>query len=222
MIASRKKVIFVICIMVIIGTAFSGVILHRHVALKRKQEAIVEAERAEQRLIQEAYVRVNYSFLNLAIEPEIMGDRVYEDYGIHQSLPERLADNNPYEIDFRIYLMLRMYYHRVGINLTYEMVIDFFSQEFESDGTLRLYNNGKHPEMEAFVEWMWGGRYGDEVSKYLQNTRIMYLEYIHTRRGQGFPGSIADLSPQMLDALARAEADPDYVLDLTSLQQQGY
>jgi len=26
----------------------------------------------------------------------------------------------------------------------------------------------------------------------------------------------------MLDSLARAEADPDYVLDLTSLQEQGY
>ncbi|MCL2594737.1 MAG: hypothetical protein FWD83_04370 [Promicromonosporaceae bacterium] len=37
--------------------------------------------------------------------------------------------------------------------LTYDTLIDYFSEEFESDGSLRLWVNGRHPEMAAFMLW---------------------------------------------------------------------
>jgi len=51
----------------------------------------------------------------------------------------------------------------------------------------------------------------------------IYSDYLQTHEDAGFVVQRwFELSPQMLDALARAEADPDYVLDLTSLQRAGY
>ena len=113
-------------------------------------------------------------------------------------------------------------------------MIDYFSSEFEPDGTRRLYNNGHHPEMEAFVTWMWEGRRGiqldywgrnhnGELDEYIRTLKDMYSSYFHAHRDNGFTSvSFSHLSSQMLDAFARAEADPDYELDLTSLQEAGY
>ena len=47
--------------------------------------------------------------------------------------------------------------------------------------------------------------------------------YFSEHRDQGFRSQpFFQLSSQIYDALARAEADPDYELDLTSLQEAGY
>ncbi|MCL2594738.1 MAG: hypothetical protein FWD83_04375 [Promicromonosporaceae bacterium] len=41
-----------------------------------------------------------------------------------------------------------------GTGLTYEILEEYFAHEFEPDGTLRLWVNGRHPEMEAFILWL--------------------------------------------------------------------
>ena len=133
----------------------------------------------------------------------------------------RTSEPNEHGIWVRLYLPLRLYYHRTGVYLSYEKMLDYVSEEFEPDGTLRLYNNGHHPEVEAFVTWMWEGRRGEELLEYIDTISFMHGSYEVEHRGFERP-SFSDLSPQMLDALARAEADPDYVLDLTSLQEAGY
>ena len=118
--------------------------------------------------------------------------------------------------------------HRSGVYLSYETLVDYFSEEFEPDGTRRLYNNGHHLEIEAFVNWMRDEPRITEledhqVREYERSLNNIYRRYVRTHREEGFESQLfQELSPQMYDALARAEADPDYVLDLTSLQQAGY
>ena len=87
---------------------------------------------------------------------------------------------------------------------------------------MRLYNNGKHPEIEAFVTWMWESRRREGANEFRSHLERIYSDYTLDNRENFTRQRFYQLSPQMLDALARADADPDYVLDLTSLQQAGY
>jgi len=219
---SRKALMCAICAVILLCVfAYGGISLFKCFVRQREMEAIMEAERVEQKRVAATFVRLHYSFY-IGGDPEIIGDVVYRLHGMHLPLPDVISSKNPFGIDVVTYQVLRMYYHRTNIELAYEAVVEYFSQEFEPDGSLRLYNNGKHPEIEAFVEWMWDGRRHPEVMTYLRDIENIYVDYVIANREKFTSQSIADLSPQMLDALARAEADPDYILDLTSLQQQGY
>jgi len=222
---SKRKVEFIACTLIVLaGLAFLWIQLHRHAAMRReREEAIMEVERVEQMRIAGAYVRLHYSFL-MSPDPEGHHYDVYRRHGVFRNFRTDFPGDEPHVgINNDGYLILRMYYHRTGIVLAYETVVDYFSQEFEPDGSLRLYNNGNHPEIEAFVNWAWNGRLRQEMSDFINALELKYSLYFRTHASDGFVRqNFGRLSPQMLDALARAEADPDYVLDLTSLQQQGY
>jgi len=224
----KKKYLLIIGIIIILSSLlFIGYRINE----QRREDARMAEE---QREIEETYRRLHYAIGRLSYNE-------WRTDGWSHHSPERLEQFSSYEpldlsqkndhgIFFRQYLILRMYYHRGGVYLSYEMLLDYFSEELEPDGSLRLYNNGNHPEIEAFVTWMWEekrgirgeGRKGefDEYEESLNNLRTRYA-YEHSIDRRSLP-IILDMSPQMLDALARAEADPDYVLDLTGLQQQGY
>ena len=218
--------------------------IHEQRTLQQEEEAIREEEEKEIIL---AYIRLHYAIGRLGSRPEL--NRVLDvaengganlpfsefvfmllgDNGEYLQLraePEYWSDFHPYGIGMYNYIALQMYYHRAGtgIYLSWEMLIDYFSEEFESDGTLRLYNNGNHPEIEAFVNWMWEGQRGPELLRYWNDElRNIYDHYLLEHEDTGFEWIPFDyLSPQMIDAVARAEADPDYELDLTSLQEAGY
>ena len=212
------------------GLAFMG---HRIYEQRKEEARVAELQREveeKQKEIEEAYRWIHYAIGRLwhgdywwAVLPEILA-RESE----YRSLESFGLVRNDFGIYSDIYLMLRMYYHRSGNYLSYEALIDYFLEEFEPDGTLRLYNNGFHPEVEAFVVWMREeprikpDREG-EVIEYLWALQRIYTSYFNQHREQGFRSyPFHMLSPQMYDALARAEADPDYVLDLTSLQEAGY
>ena len=185
-----------------------------------------EIEREVEIDLADTYLRLLYAF-GSAIDPDDLLeselDRARERDGKFGP-PITGVDPNEHGIWIRPYLALRLYYHRTGIYLSYEKaVIDYFSEEFEPDGTLRLYNNGHHPEMEAFVTWMWEGRRRDELLEYIETIDSINASYLFEHEDVGFINqALHYFSPQMLDALARAEADSDYVLDLTSLQEAGY
>jgi len=179
---------------------------------------------------------------------------------------------NDFGIDARMYLHLIWYERETGNVLPFEMVVDYFSQEFEPDGSPRLYNNGNHPEVEAFVNWMWeedpypyvcnrlDERHGNWECRqrgadsfwgpgpqnhrwcefWALDFRIWYVGQTYIRNQRQFNREqrqlygheieldefvhphFFQLSPQMLRAFARAEADPNYPLDLTGLQRAGY
>jgi len=206
----KKKLIVVICVLIIV----SGVaVTYQYVQNVERQREIAREIALEQEKIADAYWRVNLAFA--------WGTSRYLDRDSLERYKPLEAGNNPFGIRASTYVLLLVYYHRTGTTLTYEAVADYFSQEFEPDGSLRLYNNGKHPEIYAFVEWMWN--LTGQIEYNWLRIRRLYIDYSDTHRDEGFvEHSIHELSPQMLDALARANFDPDYVLDLTSIQQAGY
>jgi len=229
---TRKLPIFLPITVMLVGMAiYGGTFIYRHIVEQRELGARMEAEREEQKRVEkeyrqivEAYVRVNLSFY-MGPDPAMTSTREvgYRLTGRYRPLPETSLERNRFGINHIRYSILRMYYHQAGVTLAYETMLEYFSQEFEPCGVLRLYNNGNHPEVEAFVNWMEGGRRHIEVSGYLHRLQVINFIYGNTHAEAGFVAQpFYELSPQMLDAIARADADPDYVLDLTSLQQQGY
>jgi len=216
----RKYLIIIGIIIILSGLLFIGYRINE----QRREDARMAEE---QREIEETYRRLHYAIGRLSYD-ELRTD------GWERHLPEVLEQFSSYQpldpshknesgIFFRQYYILRMYYHHGDIYLSYEMLVDYFSEEFEPDGSLRLYNNGHHPEIEAFIIWMWEGHRWVEFIEYEENLNNLRTRYISENSIDRFSIPIINhMSHQMLDALARAEADPDYVLDLTSLQEQGY
>jgi len=101
---------------------------------------------AEENRIVEAYRRLNDAFV--AANHERFGPLRYV------PLSELLPGHNDSGLCVNLILFLRYYEHSTGTHLAYRTVVNYFSQEFEPDGSVRLYNNGYHPEIEAFVEWV--------------------------------------------------------------------
>ena len=210
----KKKYYLIGLAIVIIGISIGGFVIHQH----RQEEKRVETELE----IIHTYLRLHYAFAIIGDHytfRDLDRDRIYGHSGIYRPM----ESENDHGISAIPYLLMKFYYHRTGNYLSYELIRDYFSEEFDPDGSLRLYNNGNHPEMEAFVTWMWEGRREEEFSEYLRRIIGINSSYSREHRELGFVSKVVDdLSPQMLDALARAEADPEYVLDLTSLQEAGY
>ena len=223
-----KRIILVVCIVLIItGTVAGGILLHGHM-YQRRVEAMIEAEIQAHRESVMPYIRLHYAFDRNADPEEMLTEyqrnRTYEYSGRFIPLLENDALVNQWGIDVVIYQLLLFYRSHTGNVVPYELVVDYFSEEFEPDGSLRFYNNGNHPEIEGFVTWMWEGRRRYESRKFATSIELIYIDYTSMRRDDETWTHINffRLSPQMFDALARAYADPDYVLDLTSIQQAGY
>ena len=144
----RNKSFLVITVIIIIsGLAFIGYQLYE----QRREEARVAEE---QREIEEAYRWVHHAIgrIGYATIRGWVNPYEFEEMSTYRPLDSFRTTPNEFGIFYRIYVILRMYYHRGGVYLSYEKLIDYFSKEFEPDGSLRLYNNGNHPEIEAFVK----------------------------------------------------------------------
>ena len=179
---SRKKVFINLIIFFIIAAVFGLIFFSQHVTEQRQYE--------EQRRIQHAYARVNSAFIAdalLNVLDEFM--QIPIEYSINQ-----------FGIDANIYLRLLMYENRTGNTLSYETVVEFFSQEFEPDGSLRLYNNRNHPEIQQFVDWFLEESRRSEWRNFWG--RLVFLT-INYQDEHGFYIHLLYLPPQMLAALAR-------------------
>ena len=158
---------------------------------------------------------MNYAFgLTLIAEPEV---GFFEDEMSYQPLPKAADEKDSEKIDTRIYLYLQMYELQTGNTLPYDTVVEYFSQEYEPDGSLRLYNNGLHPEIEAYVDWAWLRRY--KMEDFIDEVIHDFVRYQSDHQDEGFDyQDLSDLTPQMLDELAKKANDPSYDLDLLALQ----
>ena len=212
----RKKILILYVCTIVLLISVGAVYLYQN----RIEALALEWDNTEQeQQLRDAYWRVNIIHYFAAGRPmsNIDSNMTYRTFMIID------PEVNRFEIDAWTYLLLKMYEYNSGKTLAYEALIDYFSEEFEPDGSLRLYNNGRHPEIQMFVEWIWNGDGWDQFNYYLERIGNILREYNATYEATGFVRHpLEALSPQMLDALARAEADPDYVLDLTSLQRAGY
>jgi len=210
---STKKIIIFIIVIVVFSVSVVFTTLRAH------EQRAIEQERIEQERIAEAYWNVNFIFRAAGSFPLSWAVN-----SVYRPFREIDPEKNGFGICAWTYLQLKFFERETGITLTYEALLDYFSQEFEPDGSLRLYNNGNHPEVQAYVEWLF------ELVAVESNERLNRIgrilgEYKDAHAGEDFIIPFwgwAGLSPQMLDALMRAEADPNYVLDLTSLQRAGY
>ena len=171
---------------------------------------------------EEDEVRLAYGELHRAFGMSLgYGPEFAEFNGTYKPFPAVSESENKFGINPRIYIYVKMYESKTGKTLTYQKVIDYFSQEYEPDGSLRLYNNGLHPEIAEFVIWQQGRE--EERINYRHTLMGLYGEYYINNKNKGFENRlITGLSPQMLDELVKKEADFDYEMDLFSLQKQGY
>jgi len=211
-----KIIIMIFCIIIFASGSILGVVKLLEYNEAKKEGRKAAQAKMEQEKIQMAYWKLNYSFgLAHYIEIDL------EHNGVYQPFPTPSEDYNKFGIDYYIYLLLKMYESCTGTTLTYETVVDYFSKKFEPDESLRLYNNGLHPEIAAYVEWAQGRR--DEMKEYINKLMGLYGGYCIRNRDIGFKDQLfSALSPQMYDELAKKEADPSYELDLLSLQKQGF
>ena len=116
------------------------------------------------------------------------------------------------------YLYIEYYRQQTGAEFYYEDMVEYFSQEYEEDGSLRLYNNGLHPEMEAYVDWV--NIYYEDAREYIQKIDTIFGSYFFAHREEGFENSaLHTWSRATLDELIKKEADPTYEMDLMSIQQ---
>ena len=120
------------------------------------------------------------------------------------------------------YMTLELYKKETSNILTFDQVLDYLSQEFEDNGDIRIYTNGRHPEIAAYIKW---ARLFENVNlrnKYCTGLSFIYWKYASdVREHQVFPECSTTLLPiEMVDELIKKEADPDYELDLISIQNR--
>ena len=207
---TKKVAVSILCLLVLTGILLGAFRLHQNK---------VEAYALEQeRQIAESYWRLHRSF-GIVFGPFLAN----LEGATFRPLREIDLELNQFGLDVYIYVLLWLYEKETGISLSWELVIDYFSEEFEPDGSLRLYNNGNHPEIQAYVEKMNELLSQVRITHYFDMLNFLYMSYVRTNAENGFiEQDLFALSPQMLDALIQAYLDPDYVLDLTSLQRAGY
>ena len=115
------------------------------------------------------------------------------------------------------YERIAFYRRETGGNLTYEQVIDYLSQEFEDDGEIRIYTNGRHPEIATYVEWI--NKYMSKWHDCVARMRHIYLAY--AEENEPFPVTSSLYLPlEMSNEIAKKDADPDYEMDLASIQNR--
>ena len=134
-------------------------------------------------------------------------------------IPFEPSSYTPDGVHVNIYLSIYLYGINTSGTFTYEDLVEYFSQEYEEDGSLRLYNNGLHPEMEAYIEWR--ESFPEEAEEYRARINSVFAQYFFAHRDEGFENiSFHCLSREMLDELIKKEADPEYEMDLMSIQQR--
>jgi hypothetical protein len=238
--AKKKNTSFRASIVVlIVALVFSGIGLAGFTHFAKEYE---QARREREETIN-TYIKSNYAFGFVRATTMMHYDRNYRER-MGRYLDYQSYDSTRY-ISF-FYIPLKYYEKMTGNTLEYEMVIEYLSVEYEPDGSLRLYNNGLHPEIEAYVDWIWYRRaamyftgedkkisddyeflqnhstgYLIELERYTLALRSIYYSYYYDHREEGFDGIyFGELSPQMYDELIKKEADPSYELDLLSLLQR--
>ena len=162
--------------------------VYRNNAIKKEEERLAE--------IAYTYDRVNRAFF--------ISEECYTAF-----TEENIHNHN--------YLNFALYEKQTGEVITYEQVFEYFSQEYEGGGSLRLYNNGLHPEIEAYVDWNWSAV--EDRLDYRSKINMLFGEYFFEHRDEGFESTpMYEWSIEILDELIKKEADPDYEMDLLSIQ----
>jgi len=202
----------IVVALLIIAVLVAAIAIPLHITNEREQREMEEARQTHLELL--------YHIQNRAFFGIVSGegrDFPGEDRYIH--LTANPSINHIDGISYVEYVSLALFRREAGSTLTYEQVIDYLSQEFEDDGEIRTFDNGRHPMVDEYIFWQ-----GNNSMLLMRFGRMLIEIYnTYSEENEGFPRSpdIGLLPIAMVDALIRKEADPDYELDLTSIQN-GY
>jgi len=123
---TRRHVAWLLALVFVVHAAIAAVFIYREV---------------RDRQVAAAYVRVNATFG--------MGDiDHFVDPTEHFPV---LDDGTPVNV-MHVALWFNSERWRAGISVEPREIARFFESEFEPDGSRRLYNNGRHPEVQMIVE----------------------------------------------------------------------
>ena len=136
-------------------------------------------------------------------------------------MPVNTGRPNASGIDAGLHINLIRFERYTGNVLTKEQVFDYFSQEFEDDGEIRIFTNGRHPEIAEFIEWT--ERNDPEIHAHTVRITNIYFDYVEAQ-SKDFPRffgtGIFFMPTEMLDEILEKDINPDHVLDLTSIQNR--
>ena len=210
----KKKIILIassiiLCLAMILGTI---AIINFQQARKQERQREMEAEE-----LRAAFVIQNRAFWNLLYTDETNNRGQRGRY-----IPAISSFHHISEIEYITYTALVLYRSQTGSILTFEQVMEYLSEEFEEDGSIRIYTNGLHPEIAEFVNWReatMNSTTGGLVIRYLSRLDGIYFYYV--QENESFPlGDLSLLPVEMLDELLRRAEDKDYIMDLTSIQNR--
>ena len=135
----------------------------------------------------------------------------------YKYLPVNLSIPQVNDIDNLKYLNLAFYKKTTGKSLTYDQIIEYLSEEYEDDGEVRIYINGRHPAIADHIEW--SKQSVKEWSAYRNLVNNIFETYCDENKE--FARCALNLVPvEMLDELIKSEADPRYEMDLLSIQNR--
>ncbi len=132
-----ERVVILVLVVGSVAAAYAYGIHRQNVA---EQQRI---EEQEQRMRKQLYYTQNANFYIIG-----WGGMPASEKRIYQPYSTITAE---WEKD--LYLDLVCYQLETGNIVTLEDVQEYLSQEYEEDGTFRLYNNGRHEEIKQFLEW---------------------------------------------------------------------
>ena len=187
----KKKVLIwtIVAVIILIG---AGVII------KMDHDNNTKAALAEK----EQQLRIDFANQNRALRLYIQG----------QYSPLEPFEGTEDGIYFEFYFDVACYRKLTGSQLTYDEIVEYLSQEFEDDGEIRIYTNGRHPEIKEYIEWAL--EHQRERTGYISRINLISTNY---RTSYGAPEwedvFVEYRNRAILDELIKKEADPDYVMD---------
>ena len=189
---TRKKKALIWAIVAVIILTGAGVII------KMDHDNNVKAALAEK----EQQLRIDFANQNRALRLYIQG----------QYSPLEPFEGTEDGIYFEFYFDVACYRKLTGSQLTYDEIVAYLSQEFEDDGEVRIYTNGRHPEIKEYIEWTL--EHEQERREYIGTISLIYSNY---RASYGITflvdANVKYRNRAILDELIKKEADPDYVMD---------
>ena len=191
-----RKVLFITAALVVAAGATFGVFKIVHNNNEKKQEAL----------------KMSYQDQNIYFSA--MVDTEGDDHKYKPLNPELI---NVDGIASSVYMNLAFFRKETGSSLMYDQVAEYLSREFEDDGEVRIYTNGRHPEIVAYMEW--SQMHTGTKTDYRSLLKDIYLSYANEHDGFAV-GELYSLPIEMIDELIMKEADNAYEMDLISIQER--
>lgn len=107
----------------------------------------------------------------------------------------------------KTYTYLHYYRRQTGEKLSLDDVREYFSSEFEEDGSIRIYTNGNWPEIENYMNWAFDNI--EEMDDYCFD--VMYgQDHLYDQYPELKNYTLNELSLHNLEELLRATDDKTY------------